>query len=807
MKRALLIAEKNSLMKTIEDVYRKHRDKVPLDITFTSQAGHLVTLLLPDELDPTAKSHSWDSLPFHPEDHGGWKYKPIPEPKGSHYKETYKQKIDRISREIHSGSYDCVIHAGDPDQEGELLVREALAFVNNVLPVKRFWTNDLTEPAILQELKNLHDDDTDPAMRNLLAAAYGRQHSDYRFGMNISRALALRMGTPVSCGRVKTPILAMVVRRENEIRNFKPVTRYGIEANYTDGFSGTFQEKTEEGYKACLFDRKDDTEAYIATIPDKAEVVSYTSKPKEEYAPKLYKLATLQVAAGSRDYNAARTLEIVQSLYEKKLMSYPRTDCEYLSSNEDFSGILRAVMAVPDLNGYIKTISKGSIEKVKHTKKWVNDAALKEHGHSALRPTNVAADISKLTSDERVIYEMVCRRFVAMFLPPLRRNEVTLFAKAGESVFKSAGKTLIDPGFSVIFGTKFQDVMIPEHRVGDILDINNFAVSEHTTQCPKRFTSASLIAACESPSKYLNDESLKALGERLKIGTSATRAGIIEELVRRKYIAEKKDGRTAYLCPTEPGEKIIINLGDCDICKVDMTGLWEERLELVRKGELTLDALENEMREGTNRMVQFIKNKDMPAGELRSRSKYADIAKEKTEYVCPLCRSPLMKQGDRYVCSRKNDSKCNIIIGATVASVDIAEEEIQKLIKTGRSSRIEGFKSKSGKNFAAYLVADPEKKAVMFDFHDGTAEDTGVKCPCCKKRNILSEQNNYYCPCGFRTGKVICGIEIPAKLFDSIRTDGITGEITGFISKKGKTFNAQLKVNKRKKTLEFDFGR
>ena len=244
MLKMLLIAEKPDLMRQIETVYNSHRSEIPYEITFVSQRGHLVTLKQPDEIDEDLKVWNWESLPIHPEKHGGWQYKVIQEKKTGKFL-TAQERFAQIKKEIHSGNYDGIINAGDPDQEGELLIRIVLRYAGNTLPVKRFWTNDLTEKAIVDALKNLKDDDKDPMLTNLLAAAYGRQHSDYRFGMNLSRAATLKMNRTISCGRVETPILAIVCRRENEIRNFVPSTSYGIKAEYKEGFDGKYFDLSE----------------------------------------------------------------------------------------------------------------------------------------------------------------------------------------------------------------------------------------------------------------------------------------------------------------------------------------------------------------------------------------------------------------------------------------------------------------------------------------------------------------------------------------------------------------------------------
>ena len=245
-RRALLIAEKPDLMKKIAECYKKHRDEIPFDITFAALRGHILRLKLPDELDESlADEWSWEALPIEPETIGGWQYTIIEEDKKDRYL-TAKERYDNILKELRSGKYDVVFHAGDSDQEGELIVREILMHMGNKLPVVRFWTNDLTEEAILEALKNPRDDDKDPQLVNLYYASLGRQHSDYRVGMNGSRAGTKKMGGRVAIGRVKTVILYFVWKREQEIRNFQSTTVYGVKSVYEEGFEGYLYRKPEK---------------------------------------------------------------------------------------------------------------------------------------------------------------------------------------------------------------------------------------------------------------------------------------------------------------------------------------------------------------------------------------------------------------------------------------------------------------------------------------------------------------------------------------------------------------------------------
>lgn len=619
MEKALLISEKPDLMRKMENMYRKHASEFSYEVDFESQSGHLVELMAPDEINPLMKKRgTWDNLPFHPEEYGGWQYKLIDE-------KFPKQMFAKIKKALKSGKYDFIINDGDPDQEGELLIHNVLDYLGNTLPVKRVWTNDVTEGALLSAMNNLMDDDNDPMLVNLLSAAHAREHSDYRIGMNISRAADLLMHRhDTSCGRVMTPMLKLIVNRECEIRDFKPVTTYGISIRYEEGFEGRLiisenitNEHITDGYGTndieagtVWFDTEEEARLHIQKIKDsdkKIIVDKFESKQVKTYAPKLFKLSSLQAEADRRfGISAGRTLRIVQGLYEKEYVSYPRTGCEYLSSHENFSQIIKALSNVDEYKSFVSEIvsDKSAVPRVRNTKKWINDAALRESGHSALRPTVKAPDISKLTSDEKIIYKLISSRFLAMFLPPMVEERTELISEIDGEFFRSIGKTLIDPGYTRIFGTKFTDMIIPRYSKGDELFADDFSIQEKTTKCPLRYTTGTLISACENPLKYLNDKSLQKLGRELRIGTDATRSGIIEKLIRKGYVEGTK-----FLAPTETGEQLIDKLEGMIITRVDMTGLWQEKLDKIKSGKMTREEFEAKMMEDTSSMIDEIKKR------------------------------------------------------------------------------------------------------------------------------------------------------------------------------------------------------
>ena len=805
--KALLIAEKPSLKRTIEATYKKHQSEIPYELTCLDQRGHLLTLKMPDELDESLKEWSWDTLPIHPENYGGWKYKIISEQKQGNYL-TPKEKYQAIAKELKSGQYDFVINAGDPDQEGELLIRIVLAAIGNTLPIKRFWTNATTDDKVFDALINLKDDIKDPMFCNLLSAAYARQHSDYRFGTNISRAASLKMNGNVSCGRVKTPILAVVCQRENEIKNFTPKTTYGVKVNYSEGFSGQMTESAESDYLSSKekneeeeqnsgivwFETKDEALSVINSInTNTAKVIDYQSKKVESYAPKLYKLATAQIAAGKLGYTAQDTLNIIQGLYEKGYLSYPRTDCEYISSSENLGLLLKSAASVPALAPYINSIESSVIGKVKATKKWVNDKELEKSGHSALIPTSKAPDMNTLSPEERAIYELICRRFVAIFLPPLIQNKTLLISDIDGNYFRSTGKTLVSKGYTEMLGTNMTDNNIPYHKVGDNLNYDDLEVAEKTSVCPKRFTDASLIAMCETPLKYLEDQSLKSLGKELTIGTPATRAPIIEELIaKNKYLQRMVDKKTTYIVPTDIGMAIYENLKGCNICKIDMTGEWEIMLEKIRQGELSLPEMESFMKNDVEVMINDIKTKEMQPIATKRNMPVA---------VCPVCGGEIRSSAKSFYCSNWKDKGCKVGAYNRICDSTLKAEEFAKLISGRNILKTIKKGAASWKQELTYNFEENKIEFVKKENHSESGHNpmqTDYCCPnCAEKMNenpiVIS------CPsCDFKLWKSVGANhkELTDTQIKSFFDCGDTGLICGIKSKKtGQLFNAHITLN------------
>ena len=565
--RALLIAEKPSLMAAIRQGYLTDREKIPYDIDFMAQAGHLMTLKMPNEIDKDRYSWKESNLPFVFD----YQYKVS---NASAYK-----RLKEIRDAVRSGKYDFIIHAGDPDQEGELLIRETLDSIKNTLPVKRFWSNDLTVDAVTDALKDMNDDSE---YDDLYHAALVRQRADYDFGMNLTTAATLKYGgyrNIMNVGRVKAPIMKMVVDREKEIENFTPKTDYRRAFTYKGcEFVGTRAFETEK--EACL-----------SKAPKSAEVISAESKTKKIKAPKLFKLSSLQAeAARVFHFNGAKTLSITQSLYQKKVTSYPRTDCEYIFSTTDLEGIAESTRKNMGID---KALLKRSASAIRSDIFYTNDKAASMEGHTAIIPTG---RMSKLSPDEMKIYSLIARRFLAVFGEfkevHQTRAEAVIDGE-GKDIYSYSASETTNPGYEEILGrVQKKEGKVRDFEKGEVLKPVKFQIKEHTTKPPVRYNDASLILALDNPERVETDDG-KAV--RYRIGTPATRGNIIEQLVKGDFLTQDK--KTKAYSPTEKARLLERNIGDTSLFNIRTSGEWESRLDDIRMGKTAYDRVEKELHE------------------------------------------------------------------------------------------------------------------------------------------------------------------------------------------------------------------
>lgn len=831
-KKGLAIAEKPSLARTIEAVYLKNKNVIPYDLTFIVQRGHLLGLKNPDEANEEYKEWNWENLPITEKTLGGWPYEVKQEKRVGHFK-TSQERFEDIKNEINSGDYDFIVHIGDPDREGQLLVDLVLEKIGTNLPVMRYWQNALTDEKVLKTLLNLRSNDED-FFQNILSAGKGRQHADYIVGMNLSRAATMKMGSRVSVGRVRTVVLSLVCRRELEILNFKPETMYGVQAKYVEGFNGTLFNSSEAKDSVSESDESDEADDSVQTgtiwfkteeeakkfINDtsrKGIITHQQSKRTESYSPSFYKLSTIQKEAGDKyGYNAEKTKDIIQSLYEAKLTTYPRTNCEYIDSTETLDVYLKSVSDVPNFRLFLEKITPTDIERVRNTKKWVNDAKVKDSGHTAIIPTSEKVDFSKLSVEQKNIYEMIAKRYVAAFLPPLVQNKVDMVVTIDDSkTFVSRGKTLVSLGWAEFYDRSVNDVVLPNLNKGDSVSVEDFIIPQKTTQCPKRYTSSDLIAVGDNPTKYLEDKTIKKSLKKLQIGTPATLSEIINQVVSRdKYATWAKEGKREVMKPNKVGLAIYNNFKNINfsLLEVDTTGTWEIMLKDITEGVMQLSDFENQVYQFVSSMILEIKNSNMST--VVQDNGRVEIGE------CKKCGGKIIQTEKAFFCSNYKNNGC--MSGGYRNQVGhlITAEEFNQL-QSGEEIVVDAIfeeKDEKGK-----VISKRKYKQRLGVDEKGTItriksenKDSSYICPACGKR-ILENDNAYACEgridksCNVYLGKVTSGVQLKQEDIDLILSGKDSGviknlkPITKPNEKKKSPYDAILFIDKEKKCLSRKF--
>lgn len=673
--KALLIAEKPSLMREIQGVYKKHKDEVGIDIDFVAQAGHLVGLKSPKEVNA--------------EKYGKWNINNFPEEYPFEYKVNPGKNdlVKKIRDAVKKGGYDYIIHAGDPDGEGELLVRLVLDYIGNKLPVKRFWSNDLTEGAVLGTLKNLQPDSK---YDHIYEAALVRQHTDYQFGMNITGTVTCKTGDLCRLGRVKAAIVAIIAKRELEIRNYVEKKTY----------------KPAFRYKGCEFikDEVFDTPEKAMSVTPKTEYADISEakyEKKSAKAPKLYKLSTLQTEAHSKlKWSGQKTLEVLQNLYEAKAVSYPRTGCEYISSHVDIGYIAKRVLKEVDVNTDLLIREPSDVLK---DKAYANDKAISAEGHTAIIPTGEGLK-SNATADEKALYEIICRRFLAMFGP----NKETMSVKvtgipSGEKdpyIFTESYD--IKPGYELILNPRYKMKTGSgiEYSKGQNIHPIEFFAKELVSQKPPRYNDGTLIKALETPEKYEGEEG----AVKYKIGTPATRANIIEDCQKNGYFHKDKGSfvadEKAIALYTAFGEKVPLFM------PVE-SGKWEEMFDHIRSGKEDYKKIESDLFSKMEESVALIKetkigtydvSKDTGKGKGKGKGKKQESSSKRGNIgECPNCSSAVVVGQYGPYCQ----GKCGMTFGK-VFGKELSSEEWEHILNN-EPVHVEGFTSKQGKTYNATL--------------------------------------------------------------------------------------------------------
>jgi DNA topoisomerase-3 len=811
MGKALIIAEKPSVASDISKAlgkFQKHEDYYENDdYVISSAVGHLLTIVPPEGVEAVRGKWTFKCLPVIPPH---FDLLPI---------ERNENRLKVLARLIKRKDVDALVNACDAGREGELIFRNIVRYTKARQPIKRLWLQSMTAGAIRDGFAALRSDES---MQPLSDAATSRSEADWLVGINGTRAMtAFNSKTGgfhlTTVGRVQTPTLAILVEREERIKKF-------VSRDYWE-IHGTFAAQAGE-YVGRWFDEKfsrkegDDqlkpervwdikfAEAIQSKCLGRPGIVTEESKPTSSLSPQLYDLTSLQREANGRfGFSAKNTLGLAQALYERhKVLTYPRTDSRALP--EDYIETVKKTLGMLADTTY--STQAGQILKsgwVRPNKRIFNNAKVSDH--FAIIPTSLAP--KHLSEPEQKLYDLVTKRFLAIFYPAAEFLVTTRITRVESEPFKSEGRVMVNAGWLAVYGKEAESDDTPSLvpvKPNETVKTEKVEVEANQTKPPPRYSEATLLGAMEGAGKLVEDEELREAMIEKGLGTPATRAQIIEGLIWEKYV--HRNGRE--LQPTAKAFSLITLLRGLEIpelCSPELTGDWEFKLRLMSRGKLKRADFMKEIADATREIVAKAKRheSDTVPGD------YGTL-----NVPCPKCGGEIQENYKKFQCQ-----KCDFALWKIVASRQLEISEVEELISKGVVGPLQGFRSKMGRPFAAVIKMGAEFKP-EFDFGQDQAGADGVvaevdftgqeplgKCPACGSR-VFEAPMAYVCEkstgaaksCSFRTGKIILQRQIDRAQVEKLLATGRTDLIEKFISKKGRPFKAFLVVGEGGK-VGFEF--
>jgi DNA topoisomerase-3 len=709
--KTLVIAEKPSVARDIvaalPGTFDEHKNFYESDdYVVTFAVGHLLELSDPEDYDPAWKSWKLENLPIIPDE-----FKVRPRDKKS------ATQLNLIHKLIKRKDVDRIVNACDAGREGELIFTHIYETSGVDKPVERLWINSMTRQAIRDGFAALRPaDQVDP----LRAAARSRSEADWLVGMNATRAATVRRGWGagvVSLGRVQTPTLAMIVRRERQIQAFVPEPYWLVHATFDPRYEGLWF----EGEETRLKDGKRADEIVEKVKGKTGRVESVERKEQSERAPLLYDLTSLQRDANRRfGFSARRTLSAAQSLYEgKKAITYPRTNSRYLSGDlvprlKPTAQTLAPISEYAAAARFVLDLEQLPLGRV------VNDARVDDH--HAIIPTDISHDLGAFSPDERRIFDLIARRFLAVFHPPARYARTTVVTEVENERFRTRGKVTLEAGWRGVYGVEADNGQqqkqdedaegegeLPKLAQGQEVKCVEAESEAKETKPPPRYTEATLLSAMETAGKLVDDDELREAMKERGLGTPATRAEIIETLIRREYIERAaKD-----LQPTPKGLGVVTMLEEHPITSAELTGDWEKQLSDIEHGSGDRSEFMDGIAGFAKATVEEIANLD----DEKIKVERAELG------LCPRCGAEtgeIIKENARaYGCTSwksREEPGCGFVIWKRVAGRTLTPEIARQLLEERRTREVlSGFRSRAGKPFRARLVLNDEDK-VEFEF-------------------------------------------------------------------------------------------
>jgi DNA topoisomerase-3 len=796
MTKQLIIAEKPSVAQDIAKAlggFTREGDYFESDdYVLSSAVGHLLELAVPDEYEVKRGKWTFTHLPVIPP---RFTLNPI---------ERTADRLKLLARLIKRKDVAGLVNACDAGREGELIFRYVIQHAKTDKPIRRLWLQSMTTNAIREGFAHLR---SDQELLPLADAARCRSEADWLIGINGTRAMTAFNSQEggfykTTVGRVQTPTLAVLVERERRIKEFVSRDYWEVEAEL-QALAGTyrgrwfdekFKKSDDEHAKAERLWDKGSADAIRQKCLGKHGEVTEESKPKTELSPLLFDLTSLQREANGRfGFSAKTTLSIAQALYEKhKVLTYPRTDSRHLP--EDYLGAVKDTLksfAGTPYASFAADIAKNGW--VHPNKRIFNNAKISDH--FAIIPTGTES--KHLSEAEQKIYDLVTKRFVAVFYPAAEYHVTTRITRVEKEAFKTEGKVLVVPGWLAVYGKEAQEedenpnlpTLQPKERVW----ANDIEVKAKATQPPPRFNEATLLSAMEGAGKLVEDEELREAMSERGLGTPATRAAIIEGLIFEEYV--HRNGRE--LQPTAKAFSLLFaleKLGIDEIRSPELTGMWEWKLKEMEYGRLKRDEFMSHIVEQTQVMVERIKKGELPEGT------FGTLATP-----CPRCGGTLRETYKRFECE-----KCDYKLWKVVASRQWEPEEIEELLRQRVIGPLQGFRSKMGRAFAAIIKLNGEHMP-EFDFGnadgdsdaeevDFSGQETLGACPKCQSR-VFEHGMAYVCEkatgaaksCDFRSGKIILQQEVSRAEMAKLLETGKTSLLKGFVSNRTrKKFSAYL---------------
>jgi DNA topoisomerase-3 len=794
MAKKLIIAEKPSVAADIARAlggFKRSGEYFEAErYVLSSAVGHLLELAVPEEHDVKRGKWSFSKLPVIPPH---FELAPL---------EKSQSRLNLLLRLMKRKDVTGLVNACDAGREGELIFRYIVQHARSKKPIERLWLQSMTPQSIREGFARLRPD---KELLPLADAAKSRSEADWLVGINGTRAMTAFNSKEggfylTTVGRVQTPTLAILVEREERIRAFtargywEVQARFGAKAGEYPGrwFDAGFKKDDDTERRPERLWRAADAEAIVAACRGKSGIASEESKPSTQLSPLLYDLTSLQREANARfGFPARMTLSLAQALYERhKVLTYPRTDARALP--EDYLGTVKQTLEVLGEGREFGTFAKQILKQgwVRPNKRVFDNSKISDH--FAIIPTLQTP--KHLNEAEHKLYDMVVRRFLAVFYPAAEYLQTTRITRLAEHHFKTEGKVLETPGWLAVYGRAGgeESENLPPIAQGEKVALREIAAQANQTKPPPRYTEATLLSAMEGAGKLVEDDELREAMAAKGLGTPATRAAIIEGLIREEYV--HREGRE--LVPTPKAFSLLFALHMLHIVELaspELTGEWEHKLKLIEAGRMTREEFMAQIMHLVKNVVDTIKHGEIP-----------DVVYATVPAPCPKCGGVVQENYRKIQCQ-----KCDFSLWRVISGREWAPEELAELFTKRFVGPLTGFRSKQGRPFSAGIRLTDDLR-IEFDFGQGTAgegeevpdfsgqESLGA-CAKCGAR-VFEHGVAYVCEkafgprrsCDFRSGRLILQQPIEREQMRKLLQTGRTELLTGFVSKKGRKFKAFL---------------